>query len=829
MKNIRKWLVRIGIALLVIVIILTGVGAWFVRRPWPQTSGTIKVPGLLGPVEVIRDQWGIPHIYAQNEHDLLFTQGYVHAQDRLWQMEVSRRTANGTLSEAMGRPAVAVDEWTRTFGARRMAEQSWEELGDDSRTVLEDYAAGVNAYIDTHRNRLPLEFTILSTVPEPWTPVDIMAIGNLLVLMHSSNSGLESLMAKITTEFDEKIAHQLLLPPPIEDAPVIVPAEAGMYDQIGTAHQLPPRAPEDTPIMVPAEASMYDRVKEASFGSGEADDWLGDPYLRGTNTWAVHGNHTTTGKPILANDLHQDLSMPSLWYENGLHGGRFDSVGFTLPGVPLIIIGHNQYTAWGFTSLHADIQDNYIEKLDNPDNPTRYEFMGAWYDLDVIHETIEVKGSEPVELDVFFTRHGVIAPLLYTFDQAPVVALRWTLHEGNETLTSIVKLNLAKGWDEFRTALQYWDMPVMSFVYADVEGNIGFQAAGKVPIRVPAHYGGMPVPGWTGEREWQGFIPFDALPTVLNPQQDFVVAANNKVVSDDYPYSLAFDYFPGFRARRIIDLLAAGDSVTIQDTQDIQTQTYSVFAGKLRPYLLAIEPENDFQAEALAQVEAWDLYYEMDSIGASIYEVWYRFLLENTLEDELGEDLVEGLVLRNNSIRSIPFLIGLMPDADNPWFDDVNTPEVESRDDIVRRSLADAVDWLSERYGDDLDGWKWGRLHTVTFVHTPLGQSGIAPLEKLFNSNEIGIPGSRYTVNGSFYWWTDPFNVVLGPTQRMILDLSNWDNSLAVNSTGQSEHLFHPHREDQISLWQNREYRPMLFTREAVEENAESVLMLTPQ
>jgi penicillin amidase len=549
----------------------------------------------------------------------------------------------------------------------------------------------------------------------------------------------------------------------------------------------------------------------------------------GTNTWAIRGNRTSTGAPILANDIHENMAMPSVWYEQGLHGDHFESVGFTLPGVPLNIIGHNQYIAWGFTSLHADIQDYYIEKLDDLDHPSQYKFMGKWYDLDVVHETINIKGSEPLEIDILKTRHGRITSVLHPFEGQPPMALRWTLYDGNQTFTSILKLNSAKGWDEFRTALQYWDMPAMSFVYADVNGNIGFQAAGKMPIRVPTHDNGAPVPGWTGEYEWQGYIPFNELPSILNPQQDFIVAANNKIVPGDYPYSLSFDYFPGFRARRITNRLTGDDSITMQDAQDIQGDIYSEFAKELLPYLLAIVPENTLQAQALAQVKAWDLYYKTDSVGASIYEVWYRFLLENTLTDELGEDIVERLVLRNNSIRSVPFLIGLMPIPDSHWFDDINTPEIETRDDMILRSLDDTVTWLSEHYGNDLQKWQWGQLHTLTLVHAPLGQSGIAPLERLFNSDKMEIGGSRYTVNGYFYWWETPFDVVMGPVTRMILDVDNWDNSVVINSTGQSEHLFHPHREDQIPLWRDMKYRPMLFTREAVEKNAEAVLLLTTQ
>lgn len=791
-----------GIALLIIAMILGGMGVRFVRRPWPQISGAISVPGLSAPVEVIRDQWGIPQIYAQNEHDLLFAQGYVHAQDRLWQMEITRRVCSGTLGEIIGQPVLDLDRFFRTLRLRQVAEQSWAELDSDSRTILEVYAEGVNAYIQSHSDSLPLEFTVLGFRPEPWTPIDSLAWRSMLELYMSLNQRLELLQAQVIARLGKEAAQQLFSPP-IEYPQIVVPEEVDNYPWLQDVRFA------DLPVV---------------------DEWLGNPYGNwGSNNWSVHGSRTATHLPLLANDIHMDLPMPSVWYENGLHGGRFDSVGFSLPGVPLIIVGHNRHIAWGVTNLDPDVQDIYVEKLDSPANPTQYEFMGEWYDLEVVHETIRVRGEEPVRLDVFLTRHGPIINdvLMPGVEDAEPMALRWTLYEGSTVLKSIVLVNLATNWDEFRAALQYWDTMSQNFVYADVEGNIGYQATGRIPIRVPGHHGGVPVPGWTGEYEWQGFTPFDELPSVLNPPAGFIATANNKMTSDDYPYQLCSGWFPGYRAKRITDLLTAGDRFTIEDMQDVQADTYSLPAEALRPYLLAIEPENDLQAEALAHVEAWDLYLEMDCVGASIYETWYMFLVQNVVGDELGEELAGEY--QQDIRKHVPMMVNLMADADNAWFDDVNTPEVETRHDIVRRSLADAVNWLSGRYGGDPSKWRWGRLHTVTFMHTPFGQSGIAFLEHIFNSRTVPAPGGEFTVNMAQYRWPDqPFSVVHGTAQRMIADLSDLDNMRVANTTGQSGHLFHPHREDLVSTFQKVEYHQLPFTREAVEANAEAVLTLTP-
>jgi penicillin amidase len=601
------------------------------------------------------------------------------------------------------------------------------------------------------------------------------------------------------------------------------------------AQQLFPPTTQDTPVTVPVEAHGYDWLRNEQFERlAVVDEWLGDSFLNwGSNNWVVHGSRTATGKPLLANDMHLDLQMPSVWYENGLHGGRFDGVGFTFPGVPLIVIGHNQHIAWGITNLNADTLDFYLERLDDPEDPTQYEFMGEWHDLEVLEEQIKVRGrDEPIQWDIRFTRNGPLINdvFLDVPEDAQPMSLRWTLYEGNDIFKSIAQINAATNWEQFRAGLEYWDNPGQNFVYADVEGNIGYQATGKLPIRVPEHQGIVPMPGWTDQYDWQGFIPFDELPSVFNPPAGFVASANNKPVPDDYPYLLSYYWVPGFRLRRIVELLDSDELLTVEDMQNMQAQTYSPPAEALRPYLLAVEPENDLQAEALAEVQAWDLRNEIDRVGASIYEVWYRFLVRNTVGDELsqgqdGEALLDRYL--RCSDRHVVFLIELMDEADSVWFDDVNTPEVETRENIVRRSLADAVNWLTERYGASTDRWQWGQLHTMTFVHTPLGESGIGLVEYIFNSKTVPAPGGYYMLNMGA-WGTDSFEMRFGTSQRFVVDMGDLDNALAVNTTGQSEHLYNSHREDMISMWQRGQYHPLFFAREVVEANAEAVLTLTP-
>lgn len=800
-KRLRKTLLIVVTVLVLISLVGGGGGIWFVRRPWPQVSGTIAVSGVSAPVRVIRDKWGVPHIYAQNEHDLFFAQGYVHAQDRLWQMNLNRHFGSGRLSMIFGQVTVDTDRYMRTRGSRRAAEKEWESLDDSARAILEAYAQGVNAYIETHQDRLPLEFTLLGVSPSPWTPVDTLTLGRLFGVILSWNSRLELLRAHLIDQLGTKAAEQLMVP--YGNGYLLLPTET--YSRsLGVD-------PSSLLALIPYLKSSYQ--KQAS------------------NNWVVHGSRTATGLPMLANDTHLPLGMPSTWYENGLHGGRFSNVGFTFPGVPLIIIGHNSRIGWGVTDLGADIEDVYIEKLNDAQHPTQYEFRGQQHDLEIVQETIEVKDSEPVTVKVYITRHGpILDPDLLggPQDAQEPLALQSTLESGR-IFKALVLVNLATNWNEFRQALCFWEIPCEHFVYADVDGNIGYQAAGKFPLRNPKHQGLVPVPGWTGEYEWQGFFDFEDLYSVLNSPNGYFATANDQAFPDDYPHPQVYglDWSIDGRPEVINAVLAANAHVTIKDMRDLQANTYSVAAEVLRPYLLAVEPQNDLQARALARVRDWDLYLETNRAGATIYQVWYWFLVQNTLSDELGEDLL--YEYRFNVWHTLPAIQLLMPQSHSPWFDDITTPQVEIRDDIILRSLADTVNRLGKLYGDAPEQWTWGRFHTVTFVHQPLGESGIAPLERLFNSRTIPIRGGEGVINVALSENGTTFEAFQGVSQRFILDLSDWDNSQAINSTGQSEHLFHPHRDDMILMWENVEYHPMPFTLEAVEANAESTLILTPE
>ncbi len=805
----RKALIILGIVLgsivaLLLAVLLVG-GSLFIRRTFPTINGTVRVPGPLSSwslhssVEVYRDKWGIPHIYADDAEDLFFAQGYVTAQDRLWQMEMNRRIGSGTLSEVVGDATLETDRFIRTIGWRRVAEIEAANLEGDALVMLEAYAAGVNAFIDTHRGSLPLEFTILGFQPGPWTPADSISWAKVMAWDLGGNWEAELLRAKLIDTLGEGKAAELAPPYP-DRSPLIIPPEVGGYGNLDIEGVL----------------ARYTPVKE-SLGAG-------GPGL-GSNNWVVDGTKSATGMPLLANDTHLPLGLPSIWYDVHLIGGGYHVEGYTFPGVPGAIVGHNEDIAWGVTNCNPDVQDLYVEKI-NPDNPDQYEYQGQWLDMEIIEEVIQVKGGEPVTERVRLTRHGpIINPVVEGLTE--VLAFRWTALEPTRIYDSLVLLDKASNWEEFRTAMALWAVPSQNFVYADREGNIGYQTPGLVPIRVEGHTGLLPVPGWTGEYEWQGYIPFEELPTVLNPSTHFIVTANNKVVDDSYPHRLAYDYAVGHRAERITTLLGEKDMLSVLDFQRIHGDTYSIPGEIFTPYVLQIKPEGFLQERALNEIRDWDYYNDRDSTGAAILEVFYLKLVENTFADELGEELFAEYVGADTWHHIA--LEDMIEETDNPWFDDVNTPERETRDDIVLRAFADALDYLGNKFGDVPHTWEWGRLHAITFVHQPLGQSGIAPLEMIFNRGPVEVGGSDYTVNAASYDPEEPFATVHGVSQRLIVDLSNLDNSLSTHTVGQSGLPFNKHYDDMIALWQGVQYHPLLWSRIVVEQNQEGLLILQPQ
>ncbi|MGI6207947.1 MAG: penicillin acylase family protein [Anaerolineae bacterium] len=809
MRYLRPFLIAAALALPAALL------RYLYRRPLPKTDGVEAVHGLDRPVEVIRDRWGVPHIYALNEHDLFYAQGFIHAQDRLWQMEFSRRLAHGRLAEILGEPAWEADRLFRTLGLTRAARRDLELTDPDTMAALQAYADGVNCWLRHHATRLPLEFQLLRRAPDPWEPLDTLAFGRVQGWVLSHNWDQEVLNTALIARVGPERAAQL----------------RGDY-------------PPTNPLVLPGQTCVS-LAEELLAEFDRARTWLPALRYQGlSNNWVVDGAKSVTGKPLLANDPHLGLDIPGVWYENHLSAPGFEVTGVTFPGVPGVVIGHNERIAWGVTASLPDTQDLYLERF-HPDDPTLYQVGDGWERATVHHESVHVRGeATPRLLEVIETRHGpLVTSLLPLADEPDRVALslRWVGYEPCFLSRSVVALNRAQDWDQFTEALRDFDCPSQNFVYADIEGNIGLYVPGKVPVR-PGRLGQVPMPGWTDENEWQGWIPFEELPSAFNPEGHYLASANNKVAGIEYPHLFSCEQYDGVRARRITDLLEAQDRLSAEDFARIQNDVYSLPAESVRCLLLAHAPailshpalqDNRPRAsQVLALLREWDCELTADSIAATVYELTEYFAAERVFRPWLG-DLTErylglnlGALFHYSSLQvnnSRHVLRRLLEDDASDWFRD-GAGNPLSREDILAQALNDALTYLRQHHGEDIANWKWGNLHRIRFHHT-LGR--VRPLDRLLNRGPYPLGGDQNTVNAAFFRPQLPLNdYSAGPSWRMILDLSDWDASRAVLPTGQSGHPASPHYDDMIPFWRDGRYHPMLWSRDKIEANAEGRLIL---
>jgi penicillin amidase len=834
--KLRRFFFVLLSVLLFIAILAVAAGYATISRSFPSTSGEVRLDGLDAPVDIYRDGFGVPHIYAATQHDLFFAQGYVHAQDRFWQMDYWRHIGSGRLAELFGESLVDTDKFLRTLGWARVAQRELEGIDDETRLILEAYAAGVNAYLAEHQgSALSLEYAILKLTnagyqPEPWQP------------LHSL-TWAKSMAWDLRGNLDDEIERALLMktlspaqmaelyPPYAADRPVIVP-QAGL--------------PEASMSGLPGEEVAYAALLSPAALERAAQQFAGlDALLGGrsqslgSNNWVISGKLTTTGKPLLANDPHLSAQIPSIWHQVGLHcapvgeGCPFDVAGFSFAGAPGVVIGHNNRIAWGFTNTGPDVMDLYIERV-NPDNPDQYEVNGRWVDMQVLQETIQVAGGEPVELTIRYTRHGPVITDTYLpedFSEAAgielpaqyAVALRWTALEPGYIFRALWKMDKAQNWEQFRAAATDFAVPSQNMVYADVDGNIGYQMPGRIPIRAGGD-GRLPVPGWTDDYEWTGTIPFEELPFVLNPPQGYIVTANNAVVGPDYPYLISLDWDYGYRAQSIVDMIEGTQApIDIAYVEKMQGEDRNLLAKELVPALMDVSLEDAHLEGARQLLQNWDYQMHMDSAPAALYAAFWRHLLAVTFHDDLPEDYWPGGDSRwFEVIRDIASL------PTSPWWDDRTTPEVEGRDQVFRKAFADAVAELEERLGDDPTRWAWGDLHTMTLENQTLGRSGIAFIEALFNRGPFRTSGGSSIVNATGWNAIKDYTTRTLPSMRMIVDLGNLSNSLAIHTTGQSGHAYHPHYVDMTDLWRNIQYYPMLWERSQVEAAAEAHLRLVP-
>ncbi|MGW1324237.1 penicillin acylase family protein [Streptomyces antibioticus] len=932
-KSGRKKGRKARLIVLVLVLALIGglaFGAYWsistVRASFPQTTGSITLDGLSGPVDVKRDGHGIPQIYASSDEDLFMAQGFVQAQDRFYEMDVRRHLTSGRLSEMFGADQIDNDEFLRTLGWERVAKEEYDKkLSPSTKKYLQAYAKGVNAYLaGKDADEISLEYAALGFVndyePAEWTPVDSVSWLKAMAW---------DLRGNMQDEIDRALMTSRLGPQQIEDLYPAYPykvdgepntiVQEGEYSALNQAFKAGGSEGSSTDGTTGSSNATgtagstgatggTDGSSGTSDGSGTSSDTSGlqgqlvglydvlddlpaavgvNGNGIGSNSWVVDGDHTITGKPLLANDPHLSASLPSVWYQMGLHCRavsakcQYDVTGYTFAGMPGVVIGHNQDIAWGMTNSGADVTDLYLEKLSGEG----YLYDGKVRPFTTREETIEVAGGDAKKIVVRETQDGM--PLLSdrskelvkvgqkaTVDNAAPdrgdgygIALKWTALEAGTTMDAVFAMNRAKDWDDFRDAAKQFDVPSQNLVYADTAGNIGYQLPGRIPTRAKGDTGAVPVAGWESENKWTGWIGFDELPYEYNPDRGYIVTANQAVVDQDkVPYTLTTDWGYGTRSQRITELiknkLKGGGKISTDDMRQMQTDNSSEIAQVLVPTLLKIDVDDPEVREAQDLLQGWNFTQDADSAAAAYFNAVWRNVLKLAFGNKLPKELrVEGQCLLVDPANSTSPVDNTQkarecgqrepdqaqPDGGDRWFQVVRklmdkpdsdwwtTPESgtregadRNRDDLLKRAMIDARWELTAELGKDIDTWSWGRLHRLFLKNQTLGTSGPDFIQYVLNRGPWKLGGGEAAVDATGWNAAGGYGVVWVPSMRMVVNLADPDKSKWINLTGASGHAFSAHYTDQTGKWAKGELLDWAFSKKAVEESTSDTLLLKP-
>ncbi|MBS1698539.1 MAG: penicillin acylase family protein [Actinobacteria bacterium] len=836
---------------------------WTVQRSFPQTSGALELKGLQAPVSVQRDDRGIPTVVADNAHDLFFAQGFVHAQDRFWEMDFRRHVTSGRVAELFGASQVAADKFLRTMDWHGIAEKEVAAMDATTRGYYEAYADGVNAYIADHKGaEASFEYAVVGMTNsgyeiEKWTPADSVAWLKAMAWDLRGNVEDETTRALLAPTVDPATIDEIYPAYPFDSHPVIVPTITGM-DQGGSgaasATTAGATAASDETTAATVQWTTANSTLEA------VQTLLGNPGEGiGSNSWVVSGSLTATGKPLLANDPHLGAALPSVWYQMQLRcrtvsaACPFDVGGFSFSGLPSIVIGHNADIAWGFTNLTTDVTDLYIEKVDGDS----YWRDGARVPLQTRTETIKVADADDVTLTVRATVHGPImsglaedfaalakTPIVGQPDAASpggetgaapdaatdalpgqyAVSLRWTALEPGTTASAVFGMNTAKDFTDFRRAASQFDVPAQNLIYADQKGNIGYQTPGRLPIR-GAGNGYLPQPGWSSASDWTGWIPFDELPVSYNPDEGYIVTANNAIVPDSYPYFLSRDWDYGYRAARIVELLerrAKQHPLTAQDMRDIQFDQQSWIGKRLASAMQDVPGLDADAAKGVALLKAWDAQATADSPAAAFASVLWQNLAINVFANR------EHPLPMDGQGRLFTVIGSMLDEPDDPLWTNEKIG-VSGRDAMLALSAKQAYDELVKEQGSDPARWNWGDLHAITLTHQTLGTSGIAPIEWMFNRGPYPVGGGSSLVDATGWVLGDSYATTTVPSMRMVVDLSDFDASTWNHLTGASGHAFSPHYTDQAENWSKGVQSPWAFSAKAVAAATVDTLTLKPR
>jgi penicillin amidase len=795
---------RVILILIIVIILALLAGFIYIRyisvKGLPDYNRDIQLSGLKQEVLVYRDQYAVPHIYAKNENDLYMATGYLLAQDRLWQMDLLRRVTLGRISEIFGEDFVETDLLLRALRFSDKSKKILETMDKKQLAAIEAFCEGVNQYIKSNLKKLPVEFTLLGYKPELWEPLHTL---NLIGYMAwDLKAGWNELVLADIRNAVDSVRYSELLP------------DYSMYKSV-----VYPEYNRELSICS-IESRFYMMA-----GQLEA---LGADVFSGSNNWAISGNKSISGKPVLANDMHLGLNIPGIWYQaHQVIENELNVTGLLLPGAPFIICGHNENIAWGMTNVMVDNLDFYLEII-NPDDSSKYMFNGEWKDIDTVSQTIKTREGNEYKRKIWYTRHGCVVSGFKGINDR-IITMHWVGDEPSNELNTVYLLNRASDRNEFRDALHTFRSTSQNIVYADIDGNIGMYCAAGIPVRKRTEKYTI-LPGWTDEYDWQGMVPFEELPCRINPVTGFVASANNKTVSEDYKYHIGTWYALPYRFDRITEVLSEKDNLSVEDFKKLQLDQKSGLAEKYLPLLVVSlkngELQTELEKDGYELLEKWDCVYDKESIAASIFETYYEQLFKNIFSDELGDELC-GKLLQAVKITRIK-IDNIMETGSSAWIDDVQTEGyTESLNDIIVKSYKEAISYLQQKYGDKIDIWKWGNIHQLTLEH-PL--SKVKMLDRIFKLNRgpFRAGGSFHTVWPFSYPFGKPGEVNHGASHRHIYTLDNWDSSITVIPTGNSGIPSSSHYCDQTGLYMSGKYHKDYFSEEQVKNNAKYKMSFIP-
>lgn len=814
MRSWKKILLGLSISFIIIFIVAGAIFYNMLSSSLPAYQGIITSSKIISDIEIYRDSFAVPYIFAENDNDAAFALGYVHAQERLFTMDFIRRAGEGRLSEILGDEAVPFDNMFRTVGIKRNILRNYSRIDPSVISLLQSYSDGVNAYIEERKGNYSIEFDVLGYQPEKWKPLHSLIIIKMMAWELNMSWWTDLTFSELIQKLGEKKALEILPDYP-ENAPTIIADNFKYLSAINSS-------------LVETDKAFRNFI-----------GWTGTHI--GSNNWVVNANKSTSGKPIIANDPHLAFSAPGKWFAATVNSKEgWETSGVTLPGVPGIVIGKGENISWVLTNVMNDDADFYIEKLDSSDS--KYFVDGQWRDLRIIKDTIKVKNGKDRVIEIKETHRGPIISDIHTFNfiyntaesEFPPISMKWLGNEFSDEMLGFYKINKAKNWNQFREGVKYFGIPGQNFVYADTTGNIGYIMGARIPLR-KKNNPTLVFDGTNTENDWQGYVPVEEIPVVLNPKENFIASANNKILKD-FKYHISNLWEPSSRIDRIYELLNSKEKHSAEDFKKYQMDITSPYAKLITSHIVkafeGIKINDNNLKTAIELLSEWDFNLNKQSQTPSIYVVTLKYLLHNIYYDELGDDLFNRFVF----LANVPFrsLLRVLDKPESLIFDDIGTTKIESKNEIIRKSLADALTFLEENLGKDLTNWQWGRLHTVTFKHAFSGNFSL--LDKYINIGPYEIGGDGTTINNTEYPFSESidkypmfshseFENILGPSMRYIYDFAKPDQYYLILTTGQSGNVMSDNYRDQTPYWLQGKYMLIKTDESSIRKNKNLLLI----